>query len=134
MRIYLAAFVVAVFSLLQTPCRAQGSSGGFFEDWFERVDKTQADQPHWVTPIATTTPRLEEEFRYDILWQTNNSGITSQNSGGSKGIELIPAERVEVILVAGALLLTLGTGMAQSPSFGDVRNFSTDQPRETRTE
>jgi hypothetical protein len=101
MRIYLAACVVAVFILLQaTPCRAQGSGGGFFDDWFKRVDKTQAEQPHWATPLATTTPRLEEEFRYDILWQTNNRGITSENYGGAKGLELIPAERVEVILVA----------------------------------
>jgi len=89
------------------PSRAQGSansssgtSPGYFADWFNRVDRTQAEQPHWATPLATTTPRLEEEFRYDTLWQTNNSGITTENYGGAKGLELIPAERVEVILVA----------------------------------
>lgn len=53
-----------------------------------------------MTPLATTTPRLEEEFRYDIFWQTNNQGITSENYGGAKGLELIPSRRVEVILVA----------------------------------
>jgi hypothetical protein len=86
------------------PSRAQGSanssggaSPGYFADWFKRVDQTQAEQPHWATPLATTTPRLEEEFRYDIFWQTNNSGITTENYGGAKGVELIPAERIEVI-------------------------------------
>ena len=70
---------------------------GYFADWFARVDKTKDEQPHWVTPIATTTPRLEEEYRYDQFWQTNAKGITTNNYGGGKGLELIPFEKVEVI-------------------------------------
>lgn len=70
---------------------------GYFTDWFARVDKSKEEQPHWVTPVATTTPRLEEEFRYDQLWQTNNAGITANNCDGGKGLELIPFEKVEVI-------------------------------------
>ena len=79
---------------------SDANNSGYFADWFKRVDLTQAEQPHWVTPLATTTARLEEEFRYDIFWQTNNSGITTETYGGAKGLELIPARRVEVILVA----------------------------------
>jgi hypothetical protein len=71
---------------------------GYFANWFARVDKSHAEQPHWVAPLATTTPRLEEEVRYDILWQTNNNGITGENYGGGKGLELMPLENVEVIL------------------------------------
>jgi hypothetical protein len=41
------------------------------------VSKTQAEQPHWITPVNTTTPRLEQEFRYDIQWQTHNSRVTA---------------------------------------------------------
>jgi len=70
---------------------------GYFSNWFARVDKTKNEQPHWVTPVATTTPRLEEEFRYDQVWQTNARGVTTNNYDGGKGLELIPAERVEVI-------------------------------------
>jgi hypothetical protein len=78
---------------------ASGSANsGYFANWFPRVDNTQAEQPHWITPLATTTPRLEEEFRYDVLWQTSNSGITGENYGGSKGLELIPLRNVEVIV------------------------------------
>src|SRR5579885_892356 len=69
----------------------------YLSDWFLRVDKTQAEQPHWVTPLATTTPRLEEEFRYDQLWQVNSKGVTADNFDGGKGLELIPFEKVEVI-------------------------------------
>jgi hypothetical protein len=73
---------------------------GYFADWFARVDKTKDEQPHWITPIATTTPRLEEEFRYDQLWQTNGEGVTTDNYDGSKGLELIPFDKVEVIFNA----------------------------------
>jgi len=73
------------------------AQNAYFADWFARVDKTKDEQPHWVTPIATTTPRLEEEYRYDQLWQTNGKGVTTNNYDGGKGLELIPFEKVEVI-------------------------------------
>jgi hypothetical protein len=78
------------------------SSGGFFSDWFARVDQAQADQPHWVTPIVTVTPRLEEELRYDQFWERNPGAGQAPGSlnsyGGGKGLELIPFEPVEVIV------------------------------------
>ena len=33
----------------------------YFADWFPRVTRIQSEQPHWVTPLVTVTPRLEEE-------------------------------------------------------------------------
>src|ERR1700722_8732672 len=71
---------------------------GYFADWFKRASKTQAEQPHWVTPLVTVTPRLEQEYRYDQLWQTVPGDHTVVSYGGGKGLELIPAERVEVII------------------------------------
>ncbi len=76
------------------------AQNGYFADWFARVDKTKDEQPHWVTPLATTTPRLEEEVRYDQLWQNNAKGVTTNNFDGGKGLELIPFEHVEVIFNA----------------------------------
>jgi hypothetical protein len=70
---------------------------GCFSGWLARVDKTKDEQPHWVTPLATTTPRLEEEYRYDQFWQENAKGITTNNYDGGKGLELIPCETVEII-------------------------------------
>ena len=88
----------------QTQAAPTGSSpsqgDNLIERWFDMVSKTQAEQPHWVTPVATTTPRLEQEFRYDIFWQTGNTGITTENYGGAKGVEIIPEKHTEVILVA----------------------------------
>jgi len=91
-----ALFVaVLVLCLSSTLSFAQD---GFFTNWFNMVSATQAEQPHWITPLATTTPRLEQEFRYDIQWQTHNNGITTDNYGVSKGLEIIPEKNVEVIL------------------------------------
>jgi hypothetical protein len=70
----------------------------YFDDWFDRVDRTQAEQPRWMTPVATTTPRLEEEFRYDQDFEKLGNGGTLDNFGGGKGLELIPAEPIEVIV------------------------------------
>ena len=84
----------AVFFLLPGLSFAQD---GYFSGWFARVDKTKDEQPHWVTPLATTTPRLEEEYRYDQTWQENAKGMTTDSYDGGKGLELIPFEKVEVI-------------------------------------
>ena len=86
-----------VIAALFVSCTLARAQDGYFADWFQRVDKTQAEQPHWITPLATTTPRLEQEFRYDQLWQVNPEGVTTDNYGGGKGLELIPLEKVEVI-------------------------------------
>ena len=86
-----AAVVICLASTLIS------AQDGYFANWFNRVDKIQAEQPHWITPLATTTPRLEEEFRYDQLWQENAKGVTTDNYDGGKGLELIPVEKVEVI-------------------------------------
>lgn len=71
---------------------------GFISEWLDMVTQTQSEQPHWITPLNTTTPRLEQEFRYDLQWQTHNSGVTTDNYGVSKGLEIIPSPHWEVIL------------------------------------
>ncbi len=99
--------------LLILPARGQdastnsgaGSSGscpvaGYFGNWFDRVTRIQAEQPRWVTPLVTVTPRLEEELRYDQMWESLAGGhnLTSFGGGGGKGLELIPFNPVEVII------------------------------------
>src|SRR5438874_7492931 len=75
---------------------AQGSASSDQGGWFARVARAQAAQPHWITPVVTVTPRLEEEFRYDIWEQTQPNGARLENYGGSKGPELIPTEHIQV--------------------------------------
>ena len=81
------------------PLAAQSSSSdGFWARWFERSEKAKAEQPRWITPVATTTPRLEQEFRYDVNWSQARPGAAyTENYGNTKGLELIPIDRVEII-------------------------------------
>lgn len=50
-----------------------------------------------MTPLVTVTPRLEQEFRYDQIWQSRPNGQTLDSFGGGKGLELIPTEKTEII-------------------------------------
>jgi hypothetical protein len=70
----------------------------FWADWQARVHEAQDSQPHWITPIATVTPRLEQEFRYDQLWQHSGNGANLSNFDGGKGLELIPTTTNEVLI------------------------------------
>jgi len=91
--------LVIIFTLLFSAAAANSvaQDSGYFSNWFPRVTKTQAAQPHWITPLFTTTPRLEEELRSDIVWTPTNAG-DSMNYGAGKGLELIPTYNTEIIL------------------------------------
>jgi len=98
------AIVFAAALAVATPCRAQSISSfgsaieNYFIDWFPRVTQIQSEQPHWVTPLATVTPRLEEEVRYDQFFQSSRDGLATDNFSGGKGLELIPFQRTEIII------------------------------------
>src|SRR5690348_14714063 len=61
----------------------------YFRNWFARVEQAQASQPHWMTPVVTVTPRLEQEVRYDQYWQHLGNGAEVNTFGSGKGLELI---------------------------------------------
>lgn len=44
--------------------------GWLFRKLVNRVDQAKEEQPHWLTSVVTTTPRLEEEFRFDQSGRT----------------------------------------------------------------
>ena len=70
----------------------------FIERYQARVTATQNEQPHWITPLVTVTPRLEQEIRTDFVHQYNPHGFAVWNYGNSKGLELIPARHIEILI------------------------------------
>jgi hypothetical protein len=86
--------VFSIFTIV-TPAHADED---FFSNWFARVTKIQSEQPSWMTPVFTTTPRLDEEIHYDQSIQTAKGGVRVDNYGNSKGLELIPFQNVQVNL------------------------------------
>ena len=93
---------------------AQNAVSKYFSEWFERSDRAKESQPHWMTPVVTVTPRLEQEYRYDQLWQIRPKGVSLENFGLNKGLELIPTEHTEVIIaVPGYIKETTPNGVEQ---------------------
>jgi opacity protein-like surface antigen len=78
--------------------QTSSSDDGVVVQWLNDVSAIQAEQPHWVTPVVTVTPRLEQEVRYDQFWQAAPGDKMLNSYGGGKGIEFIPTDNVEVIL------------------------------------
>src|SRR5438309_9883895 len=72
------------------------SDASFIARYQSRVTATQAAQPHWMTPLVTVTPRLEQEFRTDFLVQRTPGGANLVNLGNAKGLEVIPNERLQL--------------------------------------
>jgi|WetSurMetagenome_2_1015567.scaffolds.fasta_scaffold251183_2 hypothetical protein len=95
-----AAFVTGAARAEDGPQAAPSGGNpiaGYFAAWFDRVREAQDSQPKWMTPIATVTPRLEQEFRYDQYWENlgNGAHVTTIDSG--KGLELIPTTSTELL-------------------------------------
>jgi hypothetical protein len=70
----------------------------FIQRYQARVTATQDEQPHWITPLVTVTPRLEQELRTDFVHQYNPAGFAVWNYGNSKGLEFIPQKRIEILI------------------------------------
>lgn len=70
----------------------------WLDSYFRRADEQLAKQPHWATPLFTTTPRIDQRFRYEFLWQQQHGGVTTENIGNNKGISFIPAPSLEVVI------------------------------------
>ena len=95
----------------------QVDSNGFGGRWQARATATQNEQPHWITPLVTVTPRLEQEFRTDFVHYYNPSGHEIWNYGNGKGLELIPEKHTEIIFNIPPFL---DRSNGESDGFGDV--------------
>jgi hypothetical protein len=78
--------------------RAASSDNYPFDNWLTKVSEIQSEQPHWVTPLMTVTPRLEQEIRYDQYWESSAGNHNLDSYGGGKGLEFIPFQNTEVIV------------------------------------
>src|ERR1700761_4468136 len=80
------------------PQPATSTPQTFIQRYQARVTATQDEQPHWITPLVTVTPRLEQELRTDFVHQYNPKGFAVWNYGNSKGLEFIPQKRIEILI------------------------------------
>lgn len=87
-------FCLCLLSIVPLSVAAQDS---FISRWQARATRAQSEQPHWVTPLATVTPRLEQEFRTDFLRETTPTLAHTWIYDNGKGLELIPTPRTEFL-------------------------------------
>ena len=70
--------------------KTETSEEGFLSSWLNMVSRTQAQQPNWVTPLATNNSILTQSFHYDVLSERLPNGTYLNSYGGGKGLEFIP--------------------------------------------
>lgn len=90
----IAAAMVVMFAL---PGAARAQEG-LWALWNQQVDEAMQTQPHWVTPLGTTSAELTERYRSDFTRQITPSGTATWDYGSGKGVNLIPWHRLEIDL------------------------------------
>lgn len=91
-------FILIIALVLSGTAGSLQGQASFIDRYQARVSATQADQPHWVTPLVTVTPRLEQEIRTDFVHSYNAKRYAIWNYGNGKGLELIPERHTELIV------------------------------------
>jgi hypothetical protein len=89
-----------------------------FRAWLDLGDHVQATQPDWLSPLATTSGRLKQEFRYDIWDQPASGGNRGYQFGGNKGLEFITSSRTQILI--GVPTYTLVSPNGPPGGFGDL--------------
>ncbi|HEY6945963.1 MAG TPA: hypothetical protein VI431_12545 [Candidatus Acidoferrum sp.] len=95
-----------------------GKKRSLFRSWLKMAEQVQATQPDWLSPLATTSGRLKQEFRYDIWDQPTADGNRTYQLGGNKGLEFIPSSRTQ--LLVGVPTYTLISPNGPRGGFGDL--------------
>jgi hypothetical protein len=98
-----------------------GQTTTFIGRYQARASATQAQQPHWVTPLVTVTPRLEQEIRTDFVHQYNPKGFAVWNYGNGKGLELIPERHTEIIVNVPPFF---NRSNGEQDGFGDISSWA----------
>jgi len=98
--------------------KEKGKKRNLFRGWLDLGEKVQATQPDWLSPLATTSGRLKQEFRYDIWDQPAGGGNRSYQFGGNKGMEFITSSRTQILFGVPTYLLVSPNG--PPAGFGDL--------------
>lgn len=95
--------------------------------------RTEAEQPNWLSPIATTTGRLKDEMRYDAWRPISPTGQPYYSLGGGKGLEFIIHPRVQLLVGVPTIVEyphnQVRTGVGDLPLMAKIRIVSAPQGR-----
>jgi hypothetical protein len=94
-----AALLVVMTSFASAQTSSDGQDNSFLANRLQVSARVDAEQPHWIAPLFTVTPRLLEQLRYDAA-DSVKKGYDTINYGGGKGLELIPTHNTEILVSA----------------------------------
>ncbi|MDE3104232.1 MAG: hypothetical protein KGK08_03570 [Acidobacteriota bacterium] len=100
---------------------AAGTAGGQQPriSWLDaQAARASANQPHWATPLVTTSPKIEQGLRTDFVRQSVRGGQQNWNLGNAKGLQVVLLPRLEVRVSPPPYLLH--SNPAVSDGFGDL--------------
>jgi hypothetical protein len=89
-----------------------------YRSWRRMMEQAEASQPDWLSPLATSSGRIKDEFRYDMWRQSTLTGNTISTFGGDKGLEFIAAPHMQVLL--GVPSYSDHSAASPSDGFGDL--------------
>jgi hypothetical protein len=83
--------------------------------WLANVAATQSRQPHWISPLVVTNPTLVQQVRADFVRESLPDGQQSWNYDNGKGLELISASRIELLVNVPPVLQHSQNGVPDGP-------------------
>jgi hypothetical protein len=89
MRIYRSYFLLLSTALVYAHVSPAQST------YRARIVASLQNQPHWTSPLVTTSPRIEEGLNAEFVRQTSGRQ-TTWIYGNSKGLQIIPLPRIEL--------------------------------------
>jgi hypothetical protein len=90
----------------------------WYRKWRDAAGRAKANQPDWLSPLATTSGRLKDELRYDVWRQPATGGNTAWQLGGNRGVEFVAAPRTQILL--GIPTYNLQSPNGPAGGFGDL--------------
>ena len=102
----------------QNPPGQEKKHLSLWRSWLRMGEHAQATQPDWLSPLATTSGRLKQEFRFDTFDQPSANGNRTYQLGGGKGLEFITSPRTQLLL--GVPTYTVVSPNGPLAGFGDL--------------
>jgi hypothetical protein len=92
----LPLLAVAIASPAFSQDASQDGISDFLARWEAASKSARTEQPSWSSPIATTTPMLEQRFRFEVEDQHSGNGARTTILDGGRALDLIVSESDEI--------------------------------------